>query len=548
MPPQPVSAANRTGARPDRASSQFHPAVQNRPAGWEGSAEWKRRGAAAWPIVAMVASLLILALLVASLVERPAPRESGQRPVESPLIVYCAASNRSVFEVVRKDYEKEYGVPLQVQYGASESLMASADVSKSGDLYLPADDSFLASARNRNLIDDELPVADMRAVVAVRKGNPLGIAKLADLLRDDVRVAQGNVESTAIGKRTHQLLAETNQWEPLKQKTTVFKTTVNEVANDVKIGAVDAGIVYDAVLHDYDTLEGIEIPELAALESRIAVGVLKSCRRPKEALHFARYLSSRDKGQLRYREYGFRPVDGDLWNETPELVLYAGSMLRPAIEQTIADFELREGVRVTRVYNGCGILVAQMKAGQVPDAYFACDSEFMLQVKDLFPTSEAVSQNELVILVKKGNPHEIKSLKDLSKPGLRIGIGHEKQCAMGWITQQTFAESGLQTELMKNVVVQTPTGDMLVNQMRTDSLDAAVAYLSNAAGSAEFLDAIRIKGIPCSVATQPYGVAKVSGNRQLGERLLRAIKAKSSQEKFASEGFRWLEEQQPAHE
>jgi ABC-type molybdate transport system substrate-binding protein len=94
---------------------------------------------------------------------------------------------------------------------------------------------------------------------------------------------------------------------------------------------------------------------------------------------------------------------------------------------------------------------------------------------------------------------------------------------------------------MKNVVVQTPTGDMLVNQMRSGSLDAAVAYLSNAAGSADFLDAIRIQGIPCSVATQPFAVAKESGNKHLATRLLQAIQAESSKERFTSEGFRWVD-------
>ena len=93
---------------------------------------------------------------------------------------------------------------------------------------------------------------------------------------------------------------------------------------------------------------------------------------------------------------------------------------------------------------------------------------------------------------------------------------------------------------MKNVVVQTPTGDMLVNQMRSGSLDAAVAYLSNAAGAADYLDAIRIQGIPCSVATQPFAVAKDSAHKQLAERLLAAIRAEASQERFTSEGFRWL--------
>ena len=78
-----------------------------------------------------------------------------------------------------------------------------------------------------------------------------------------------------------------------------------------------------------------------------------------------------------------------------------------------------------------------------------------------------VSQNELVILVAKGNPQNIASLKDLTREGLRVGIGHEKQCAMGWITQNTFREGGIQEEVMANVTVQTPTGDMLVNQMHT---------------------------------------------------------------------------------
>jgi len=419
------------------------------------------------------------------------------------------------------------------------------EIAGSGDLFLPADDSYLALARNRKLLADEFPLARMQAVVVVPKGNPKGIKRLADLLTGDVRVAQASPDAAAIGKLTREALLASGDWDKLHARTTVYKTTVNEVASDVKVGAVDCGIVFDAVLHDYDTLEAVAIPELAAAQAHIAAAVLKSSKQPQQALHLARYLASRDKGLARYKEFGFQPIDGDAWNERPEITLYAGSMLRPAIEQTITAFEEREGVRVTRVYNGCGILVAQMKAGQVPDAYFACDSEFMNQVSAIFPESQDVSQNELVILVQKGNPHGIRSLADLTKKGLRVGVGHEKQCAMGWLTQRTFTESGLKTELMENVVVQTPTGDMLVNQMRSGSLDAAVAYLSNAAGAAEHLDAIRIQGIPCSVATQPFGVAKDSANKQLAARLLEAIRAQPSQERFKSEGFHWLDPVQP---
>jgi enoyl-[acyl-carrier protein] reductase I len=111
----------------------------------------------------------------------------------------------------------------------------------------------------------------------------------------------------------------------------------------------------------------------------------------------------------------------------------------------------------------------------------------MKLVRDLFPESQDISQNELVILVKKGNPLQIQTLADLTKPGLRIGIGHEKQCAMGWLTQRTFKEGGIQSDIMKNVVVQTPTGDRLVNQMRSESLDAAVASLAADWGTLDFV-------------------------------------------------------------
>jgi molybdenum ABC transporter molybdate-binding protein len=455
--------------------------------------------------------------------------------------VFVAASNKSVFESVRQDYERDCGHRIDVQFGPSQTLLASAEVTGVGDLYLPADDSFLAAARQRGLLETQLPLAAMRAVVAVPRGNPRKIASWDDLLKSDIRLALSSVEATAIGKLVKASLSERGLWDALHARTTVYKTTVNEVANDVKAGSVDAGIVFDAVLHDYPTLEAVTLAELSPIQAHVAIGVLKASQQGRRARHFARYIAARDKGLVRYREFGFQPVAGDAWAETPELTLYCGSMLRPAIERTIAEFEQHEGARVTRVYNGCGILVAQMKAGQVPDVYFACDREFMTQVKTLFPESQAVSRNELVILVKKGNPLGIRSLKDLAKDGLRVGIGHEKQCAMGWLTQRTFTEGGIREEVMKNVAVQTPTGDMLVNQMRSGSLDAAVAYLSNAAGAGDALDAIRIQGLACAVAEQPFGIAKDSPYPRLAARLLDTIRSAESQQRFEKEGFRWVD-------
>lgn len=497
-------------------------------------------------LLVIVASMLAVVALIAGLVRTDPARARPESPGAEPLVMYCAASNRAVIEEIRKRYEEECGRPIQLQFGGSQTLLSSAEVSGEGDLYLPADSSYIEIARDKGLVAEVIPLARMQAVIAVPRGNPKGIRGMDDLFRDDVRLVQASPDATAVGKLTRQTLQDTEQWQPLSDATDAFRMTVTDVANDLLVGSADAGIVYDAVLHDYPGLEYVEADELAPIVSEVNVGVLAGSRRPSAALHFARYLGARDRGLEHYAEHDFTPVRGDVWSDVPELSIFAGSMLRPAIEETVKAFEEREGVQVTTVYNGCGILVGQMRGGERPDAYFACDSEFMAQVPDLFPESVDVSQNQLVILVQKGNPHEIASLQDLTRPGLRVGIGHEKQCAMGWLTQNTLREGGVQTEVMANVTVQTPTGDMLVNQMLTGSLDAAVVYLSNAAGAGDKLDAVVIQGLPCSVATQPFAIAPDSDHARTASRLFQQICSAKSQETFVAEGFQWRLETSPS--
>src|SRR5687767_13048282 len=87
----------------------------------------------------------------------------------TPLVVFCAASNRAVMAAVRADYEAEFGVPVNVQYGPSQTLLANLEVSGAADLYLPADDSYLDLGRDKRLIVETIPVAEMHAVLAMAK-------------------------------------------------------------------------------------------------------------------------------------------------------------------------------------------------------------------------------------------------------------------------------------------------------------------------------------------------------------------------------------------
>lgn len=497
----------------------------------------RANGASRVQVVA-IGSLVMIAILIGLLMWPPKTDTPGAGTTSEPLVFYCAAGIKPPVEAVTREYERVYGVPLHLQYGGSGTLLSNIRVSRLGDLFLAGDTGYLEEARRLGLLAEVIPLARVRAVLAVRQGNPKGIRALPDLLRDDVTVAMANPDAAAIGRLTRERLRETGDWEALEKRCKVFKPTVNDVANDVMIGSVDAGIVWDATAAQRPELDLVRAAALEAVTSEISVGVLTCSRRPTAALRFARYLGARDRGLRTFAQYRYEPVEGDAWAETPSITFYSGAMLRPAIEKTLREFEAREGCRITTVYNGCGILVAQMKAGERPDAYFACDVAFMRQVADLYANPTNVSDNRLVILVPKGNPRRMRAVADLAQAGVRLGLAHPEKSAMGAQTKALLDALGLSAALAKNLQVDSPTGDLLVNQMRAGSLDAVIVCRSNAAQVREHVETVEIEH-PLAGMTQPYAVARQSPHRHLLLRLQERLTDAESRHRFEAAGFDW---------
>ena len=472
---------------------------------------------------------------------------SGCNPSAPPpsLTLYCAAGMKPPVEAVVAEYEKRYGVVVQVQYGGSGTLLSALQIATTGDLYLAADESYLSRGREMGLVAETLPLARLRPVIAVQAGNPKGVYTIDDLLREDVRVALANPDAASVGKNAKRILSSTGHWAALSVNARVFKPTVNDVANDVRLGAVDAGIIWDATANQYEQLEAVRIPAFDAETMQITIGVLRSTEQPAEALRFARFLGARDEGLREFATFGYEPVDGDPWAEKPELLVFSGAMLRPGLASVVAAFEEREGVTVNTVYAGCGILVAQMASGARPAAYVSCEVSFMEQVQDRFGPATVLTENDIVILVRKGNPSAVRTLADLARSDVQVGLAHPENSALGALTKRMLQADALWDQVVANRKVDAATGDFLVNQIRTGSLDAVVVYRSNAMAKpenlAEHLDIVEIDA-PGATATQPIGIALDAEYPLLMDRFLDTAMSADARQQFQSFGFRWLAE------
>jgi len=491
-------------------------------------------------------SSLVVALLILLL---PTGRQpfSSVGPSADKLFLYCAAGLRAPTERVARQYEQEYGVQVDLQYGGSNTLLSQIEVGGVGDLYLAADAAYIELAQQKQLAREAIPVATMHPVVAVAVGNPKGIHGIADLWRDDVAVALANPDQAAVGKLLRNQLTATRQWQLLRdavRKRGVFKPTVGDVANDVKLGSVDAGVLWDAVAAQYPELETVVCGELNDGQVNIEIAVLSSTKQPTAALHFARYLAAQDRGLETFGELGYEPVDGDPWEHRPELTLFAGVVNRRALEPIVEGFAAREGADVVTVYNGCGILTAQMKTLEAdasdgfPDAFMACDTHYMDVVSDFFPEPANVSNTRIVMVVEKGNPKRILRLEDLAKPGVRLALGQPQQCTIGVLSRRLLEHVGLYERLLNaNVVTQTTSSALLIPSVLTGGADVALVYETDVQAERERLGVIPIES-ELAKAVQPFGVAAGSNHRRLSRRLLDAIGR--SQDQFEAAGFNWL--------
>jgi len=143
-----------------------------------------------------------------------------------------------------------------------------------------------------------------------------------------------------------------------------------------------------------------------------------------------------------------------------ELLLYCGAGIRPPVQEIAEAFESEHGVKVVTDYAGSEVLLSKIKLARRGDLYMPGDKHYVEQaaVEGMILSQQSVCYFVPTILVRKGNPKNIRGLQDLLKNGLKLGLGDAKACAIGRKTKQIFAKNNIAWEdVEKNVAFQSLT-------------------------------------------------------------------------------------------
>jgi len=428
-----------------------------------------------------IVTMIVSALLVSGCGNK-APEEQPTG-IKETLKILCGAGIRPAMEPIKAEFEKINNCTVSMNYAGAGTQFGGLQAGVEADLYLPGDIWYIHKAQEQNMIDSYVTVAWFVPVIAVQKGNPKGIRNLEDLTRSDINVGLGRAEACAIGNVSQNLL--TAKGLKAEVKATFEALTVNRLANQVKLKALDATIVWDATAKQYPVdIDMVPIEDANFHAVALAIGVLKQSKNNELARKFAAFAAD-EFGAKCFRDNHYQ-VPGK------QLRIGCGSSMRPPVEELAKLFEKQTGRETLRDYGGSGTVLLHIEESKEGDVYICHDPfAYMCEQKKISERWHTIAYLEPVLAVQKGNPKDVKGLKDLMRDDLKIGLSHRQYSTRGRILWVIFKKHGMAEKLEKTAFFEERT-HTLVNQLKLGAVDVATLWDAPARAMAE-IDVVPIE-------------------------------------------------------
>ena len=223
------------------------------------------------------------------------------------------------------------------------------------------------------------------------------------------------------------------------------------------------------------------------------------------------------------------------------LMVGAGAGLKPALDPVAEVFTEKTGIKVEYSYLCSAMVLTNMQLTRTGDIMVPGSQHYMdlaIEKKVIDPDSVSIAGYMIpVIGVQKGNPHNITCLEDLTKPGLKVGVGEAEALAVGRLTVKMLKELGLYEDVMKNVKLTAGSASKLVLPLAMKNLDAEINWMATCLAFADKVDIIKIDPKKLKYSVAPMGMTTYSKNKEAAKKYLAFVSSKEGRAIFDKFGF-----------
>jgi molybdate transport system substrate-binding protein len=165
-------------------------------------------------------------------------------------------------------------------------------------------------------------------------------------------------------------------------------------------------------------------------------------------------------------------------NKPTELELLCGSSFPKPMEQLCAAFTAQTSIQVPMTIAGSEDFLPLVKAGQKGDILVTHDP-FLDYVRDANSLFDYVHVGFVapVLAVQKGNPKGLRSIEDLTQPGLKVALTDPQYSTCGEMVFALLEKKGIKEAVLKNVGNRLTKGHSnLGNFLKTQAVDAVIMW------------------------------------------------------------------------
>jgi molybdate transport system substrate-binding protein len=248
-------------------------------------------------------------------------------------------------------------------------------------------------------------------------------------------------------------------------------------------------------------------------------------------------------------------------SDTVTLLAYVGAASKPPTEEAAALYERKTGTKVKLIFGGSGYVLSQMKLAREGDIYFPGSSDYMEKAKrdgDVFADSERIIVYLVsAINVQKGNPQQVATLKDLTRPGLKVAIANPEGVCVGAYAVEIIEQHLTSEErqaLRRNLINYTESCEKTATAISLKMADAVIGWSVFEHWDPERIETVRLskEQIP-RIGYIPVAISRFTTHRAAAQDFIDFLAGPEGREVYArhhyfataEEAAAWIGEDKP---
>ena len=212
------------------------------------------------------------------------------------------------------------------------------------------------------------------------------------------------------------------------------------------------------------------------------------------------------------------------------LHVYCGAGMTKPFGEIAEAFTQKTQVKMEVTYANAGQIQSQINTAREGDLFIAGAAEELKPVEKYVSARRDLVRHIPVLAVAKGNPKNIRGIRDLGNKDLRVVLGDAKATPIGKIADKAIADAGLAGKV--NVVSRGVTAPSIFNALNVGECDAIIVWKENVSPA---MDIVADPAMDAYVKTIPAASLSVSANPE-GQKLfldfLNSDEARSIWEKY----------------